>query len=159
MEKLSIKNYTDKQSFEYVKEYYPKTYHQELEMSIRQILGYSKIKNAPALKSLNFCLRLANSEVKRIYLLAAYYAIKTQQTMQSNIDIIKRSIIHVKKQYKIIENETGTEQYKALRRQAVSEEIKRLEKEKDHEFRKLEIDINLEVEGTVINPNGSEQIL
>lgn len=152
-----LQNYTDKEAFEYIKEFYPTTFRKELQFPIQQIIGYCRIKRKLASAALDQLLRLVSTNEKRICLMAAYYLIKTKNTMeQRNLTLVKSEIYDYKEKLHSNEINKSCTTDKAVTREAIVKKIYQLENEVLDIYARQRVDPNIEVTGSVIKANGSE---
>ena len=155
---LKIKDYTGKEAFEYVKEFFPTTFFKEMNPSIKNIIGLAKLKKIDLYKSYLANKEITPDAIDQLFLLASFYILnKNFLVIKRELELIEKYQKHLKKQYSIIYKEIGSDDYKRQRTAAVSNKIKELEKEKEKLISSIQIDPNIFFEGKIIKPDNTDQ--
>ena len=155
---LKIKDYTGKEAFEYVKEFFPTTFLQEMNPSIKKIIELPGKKNIDLHKSYLANKEITPDAIDQLFLLASFYMLNRNfMFIKQKIELITKHQKHIKKQYVIINKEKGSDDYKRQRTAAVSNKIKELEKKKGELIASIQIDPNILFKGKIIKPDGTDK--
>lgn len=154
----TLLTYTDLECFEYFKERYPNGhYRDELHLQVKQIIGYSHIKRKTAIASLHDLLSVVKHESDRIYLLAAYYLIRTKTTMKlRNLSIVQQEITEYKLKLSNNAIRKGCPTDKKVTSESLVKKIFALKNELDTIYAQHQVDPNITVTATLVKPNGFE---
>ena len=153
----NLQEYTDQESYFYVKEYFPNTYRMKLKRFVKLLSRHSKRFKRPLDASLNALLRLTTEEYQRIYLMAAYYQIKIKDTMKPrNLSLVQKELYECRQNLSRHTVSNASPEDKQITREALTRRIFELEEEMEALFDRQQVDPNQTITATLIDQQGFE---
>lgn len=153
----NLQEYTDQESYFYVKEYFPNTYRIKLKRFVKLLSRHSKRFKMPLDESLNALLRLTSEEYQRIYLMAAFYQIKIKDTMKPrNLSLVQKELYECRQNLSRHAVSNASPEDKQITREALTRRIFELEDEMEELFNRQQVDPNQTITATLIDQQGFE---
>lgn len=155
-----LTTYTDHQAFGFVKLYNPNTYKNELAPCVARIVRISNGKRISAENAMKLALKTSMNEAERIYLLAAFYAIRTKQTLTDRtIKQVEQEIADCKTHISMVQFFPISENFKNFLTHTSASRMFHLRKELAAIRQLNDFISDIKITAQVIMANGSEFLL